>query len=349
MKDMTGKHYSHCYRLRACHSPLPFAAMQGQRPGNKPAQGNALGRKVKTSPALKGRRILGSAPSGLDRAWLAFPGRCPGLACWRTFGAEARSTPRCKTGSSWREAALWLLGWIVFCACPALQAEPPKPEDLPPNVEKLIIKTGSAALPEIPFYVRVPKGYTGQGPNRVLFLCPVHNGNGLKTITGKGQTRHLIEAADERQWFVVSVTFDQKGADVRNRNVFYYYPEKFSGKAVLDALAQVKAKYRSIDTDALLLQGFSGGAQFVHRFAIWKPERVTAVAVNSTSWFDAPDERSLLPAWLVTIGESDRSYDHTLTFVEQLRKVGAAPRSSAPTPGCCTKALRKWTSSTRSF
>jgi len=214
---------------------------------------------------------------------------------------------------------------MVFGACPALQAEPPKPEELPPNVEKLIVKTGSAALAEIPFYVRVPKGYTGQGPNRVLFLCPVHNGNGLKTITGNAQTRHLIEAADERQWFVVSVTFDQKGADVRNRNVFYYYPEKFSGKAVLDALAQVKAKYRSIDTDALLLQGFSGGAQFVHRFAIWKPERVTAVAVNSTSWFDAPDDKSLLPAWLVTIGESDRSYDHTLTFVEQLRKAGAAP------------------------
>ena len=31
--------------------------------------------------------------------FLLFPGRCPGLACLRTFGARSRSMPKCMTGS----------------------------------------------------------------------------------------------------------------------------------------------------------------------------------------------------------------------------------------------------------
>lgn len=244
--------------------------------------------------------------------------------------------------ASLRARGCWLLLISVAAASTALPlhaqtpaanpatlaaATPPRatPVPLPSNVEKFTVKTASSALREIAFYVRVPTGYAGQSPARVVFLCPVHNGNGVSAITGRGMTAELIKAADERQWFVVSVTFDQGKDNVRDRRNFYYYPEAFSGKAVLDALAYVKRKYPAVDTEALLLQGFSGGAQFVHRFAIWAPERVVAVAVNSSSWFDAPKPTSCLPAWLVTIGESDGSYDHTLEFVEQLRGTGAAP------------------------
>ena len=112
---------------RACHALLPFAAMQGQRPGNKPAQGNALGRTIKTAQALKGRHILCSALSGL---WIFFhsdPGRCPGLACLRTFGAHARRGSKCMTGfSSARHILCSALSglWIFFHSdpgrCPGL-------------------------------------------------------------------------------------------------------------------------------------------------------------------------------------------------------------------------------------
>lgn len=211
---------------------------------------------------------------------------------------------------------------LLLVSLVSAQNDSPVAESLPSNVETFTIKTASSALREVPFFLRVPKGWQGQSPARVLFLLPTLNGKGMTAITRAGR---LIEAADERGWFVLSVTFDQKGGNVRDRRNFYYYPETFSGKAVLDALAYVKRKYPAADTEALLLQGLSGGAQFVHRFAIWAPERVVAVAVNSASWFDAPKPSSCLPAWLVTIGESDLSYDHTLTFVEELRKTGAAP------------------------
>ena len=93
---------------------------------------------------------------------------------------------------------------------------------------------------------------------------------------------------------------------------------------MLEALETVSKKY-PVDPERLLMQGLSGGAQFVHRFAMWAPERVTAVAINSSSWFDAPNARCNQVAWLVTIGESDESYDASLEVVDRLRTVGAAP------------------------
>jgi poly(3-hydroxybutyrate) depolymerase len=96
---------------------------------------------------------------------------------------------------------------------------------------------------------------------------------------------------------------------------------------VVDALETVAKKY-PIDPTRIFMQGLSGGAQFVHCFAIWAPERVTAVAINSSSWFDEPNAKCNQVAWLVTIGESDASFTNTLEFVDQLREVGAAPAFS---------------------
>jgi pimeloyl-ACP methyl ester carboxylesterase len=176
---------------------------------------------------------------------------------------------------------------------------------------------------EVPFYVKWPSSYVhgqSKGPCRVLFICPCYNQDAL-TVCAR-QTP-LLDLAEKRGWFVVIPTFKNTG-NVRDRKTCYYYPEKFSGKAVCEALDLIKRKY-PIATDGLLMQGYSGGAQFVHRFAIWAPERVATVAVNSSTWLDAPNGGSSQVAWLLTIGESDPGYDPSLTFVDQLRKAGALP------------------------
>ncbi len=197
---------------------------------------------------------------------------------------------------------------------------------LPPNVEKFFVKTKSPENSEIPFYVRVPSGYQAQSQEpkklyRVLFSCPYFNGDGIKNVTENGG---LLSLADERGWFVIAPTFHQEKSETHDRKHSYYYPEEFSGQAVLDALDQIRQKY-PIATVGLLLHGFSGGAEFVHRFAIWAPERVAAVVVNSSSWFDAPTPACKQVAWLVTIGESDPSYEETLSFVAKLKDAGASP------------------------
>jgi hypothetical protein len=197
----------------------------------------------------------------------------------------------------------------------------PEKEDLtiPPRVKVFTVKTRSEDNPEVPFYLRIPKKHAKGQVHRLLFICPHYNGNGLDYL----KAHYLLELADERDWFVMTCTFKSKG-NVRDRKLCYYYPEKFSGKAVLEALKLVSEKY-PVDTERLLMQGLSGGAQFVHRFAMWAPERVSAVAVNSSSWFDEPTPSSNQVAWLVTIGESDPSYNNSIEFVDKLRNVGVAP------------------------
>ncbi len=49
------------------------------------------------------------------------------------------------------------------------------------------------------------------------------------------------------------------------------------------------------DTGRLNLFGFSGGAQFVHRFAMARPSRVGAIAVAAAGWYTMPDPSQRYP------------------------------------------------------
>jgi poly(3-hydroxybutyrate) depolymerase len=213
--------------------------------------------------------------------------------------------------------ALWVASFSAASAEKLVVAV----EKLPERVETFTIKTRSDMNREIPFYLRVPKNYRPGKTYRLLFLCPHLNEEGLKKLSGSPE---WLALADERDWFVLSCTFKQAQDGGQDRKLAYYYPEAFSGKATLEALETISKKY-PVDTERLLMQGLSGGAQFVHRFAMWAPERVTAVAINSSSWFDTPNARCNQVAWLVTIGESDDSYNASLEVVDRLRDAGAAP------------------------
>ena len=224
------------------------------------------------------------------------------------------------------KGAFWafLLGTIIFgvFSIPVFGQTPATPaEVLPVRVFRFTIKTRSELNKEIPFYLRVPLNYRPGKPYRLLFLCPHLNQEALAKLTGSAA---WLKLADERDWFVLSCTFKQPRDAGLDRKVSYYYPEGFSGKATLEALALVAKKF-PIDTERLLMQGLSGGAQFAHRFALWVPDRVTAVAVNSSSWFDAPVAKCNRLGWLITIGESDTSYNNSLEMVDRLRACGASP------------------------
>ncbi len=215
----------------------------------------------------------------------------------------------------------------MFIGLAVAQEPSPSARPLPPNVETFTIETRSEQNKKVPFYLRVPRGYDPARKDRVyrlLFVCPVYNGDGRIVIRGERDYKDLIALADQRDWFVLTATFKQRPGDVRDRKTSYYYPETFSGRAVVEAIEQVAKKY-PVDANRILLQGLSGGAQFAHRFALWAPERVTAVAANSSSWFDQPGPGVEGIAWLVTIGESDPSLENTLEFITKLSEAGATP------------------------
>ncbi|KAL6890524.1 Alpha/Beta hydrolase protein [Trichoderma evansii] len=71
-------------------------------------------------------------------------------------------------------------------------------------------------------------------------------------------------------------------------------PTLRSDLALLDMLNEVAYRWPGIDTDKIFLMGYSGGAQFAHRFLYLYPERLAAVSIGapgsvtildrSTSW-----------------------------------------------------------------
>lgn len=223
------------------------------------------------------------------------------------------------------QACLWRACVVALLMLPhmagAREKEQEPVEILPKQVEKFIVKTRSKLNREIPFYLRVPKNYQQGKAHRLLYLCPYFNEEGLALIERSGE---WFKIADERGCFVLTATFKQDSSQVRDRKLSYYYPESFSGDAVIEALDRVEKKYH-VDTERLLMQGISGGAQFIHRFALWAPERVTAVALNSSSWFDPANETSDRVAWLITVGDSDPAYPASTEMTESLRQMGATP------------------------
>lgn len=70
-----------------------------------------------------------------------------------------------------------------------------------------------------------------------------------------------------------------------------------SDLGLLRALARL-ADTRGFDDRRLFLFGYSGGAQFVHRFALCHPERTAALAIGAAGWYTWPDEQAAWPAGL---------------------------------------------------
>ena len=70
------------------------------------------------------------------------------------------------------------------------------------------------------------------------------------------------------------------------------------------AMSEAVAGLIGGDGSRLLLFGYSGGAQFAHRFAMLHPDRVASVAMASAGWYTMPDPEARYPAGLDTEGWS---------------------------------------------
>ncbi len=64
---------------------------------------------------------------------------------------------------------------------------------------------------------------------------------------------------------------------------------------VLDACVAEAAAQHGADASALHLVGFSGGAQFVHRYVMAYPDRVAAAVAIAAGWYTMPDMRVRFP------------------------------------------------------
>jgi poly(3-hydroxybutyrate) depolymerase len=70
-----------------------------------------------------------------------------------------------------------------------------------------------------------------------------------------------------------------------------------SDLALLSTL-DAAADRHGIDASRLFLFGYSGGAQFVHRFAMCHPQRTAALAIGAAGWYTWPDTQHDWPLGL---------------------------------------------------
>lgn len=154
---------------------------------------------------------------------------------------------------------------------------------------------------------------TNSAPVGVLVLCPGMNGNGAFLLNDG----NWIRFARENNMLMVGLSFASNVEDLKNGKG-YYYVDKGSGNILLKGLNDARA-----DCLPLFIYGFSGGAHFTSRFALWSPRRVKGWCAYSAAWWDEPAFGMGLPAGIVACGESDFRVDPSRIFFENGRNVGA--------------------------
>ncbi len=116
--------------------------------------------------------------------------------------------------------------------------------------------------------------------------------------------------------------------------------------ALLQAIEEIEQMF-GWDLPPFDLFGFSGGAQFAHRFALVHPERVRRLALGSAGWYTWPDERVRYPLGigssstlrasfdlpallrkrvLVFVGERDRHRDASFNTREKIDRLEGRSR-----------------------
>jgi len=129
----------------------------------------------------------------------------------------------------------------------------------------------------IDYYEYVPARVDPRAP----LLVSVHGISG----NAREHVELLCRRADEQGVIVVAPVF----AGPRFRG--FQRPRSRSGRAVrflLEVVAQVRARHH-LPTGRFSLFGFSGGAQFAHRFALLHPRRIRSLIVCAAGWYTFPD------------------------------------------------------------
>lgn len=109
----------------------------------------------------------------------------------------------------------------------------------------------------------------------------------------KEQVKAFSQQAGEEDCIIVAPYFSKK-----------YYPGYqrlqmgsagfTSAEALNTILCDIKKRY-AINTEYFSLFGYSGGAQFAHRYAMLYPERISRLIIASAGWYTFPDRHQKYP------------------------------------------------------
>lgn len=180
------------------------------------------------------------------------------------------------------------------------------------NVSNVRISTKAPSNKHLKFWYRKPIGYKTDEKKlyRVLVLFGGRNCTGEKQATGM---LGFDKWADENNVFLVAPGY---------KDDEYWYPKKWSGKALLEALGKIRKKY-PICTDKILYYGYSAGSQCSNLFPAWKPKICRAWVSHACGVFYKPTKKMKDVPGLVTCGEADIGrYELSRRFIFESRRKG---------------------------
>jgi pimeloyl-ACP methyl ester carboxylesterase len=153
-------------------------------------------------------------------------------------------------------------------------------------------------------------------PRRDFFVFLPHSATSRSPVVAlvHGITRNAAELI-----FRFSREADRLGAiliaPLFERKAFGQYQQVVDGRkkvradlALIDMLKAV-GQETGVPHDRLYLFGYSGGAQFAHRFMMLHPEKVHAIAVAAAGWYTMPDPDFAYPYGIGSHPLSGQAFD----------------------------------------
>ncbi|KAJ7102989.1 poly hydrolase [Mycena crocata] len=151
--------------------------------------------------------------------------------------------------------------------------------------------------PRFSFCLYVPSCHSFDGP-RLPLLVVVH---GTRRQTG-GYITHLKAFSEKYRVVILCPLFPAgiiEPLDVHNYKALLYHDIRFD-LVLLSMLTQAAETWR-IDAERFFLHGFSGGAQFAHRFLYLHPTRLRGVSVASPGAITHPTADHAWPKGLADV------------------------------------------------
>ncbi len=173
--------------------------------------------------------------------------------------------------------------WFACCGVVAQQ------------IDSISVKTFSKENSKANFHYRIPAGYDHS--TKIKYRVLIYFGG--RNTTGKRE----IKDATWSDWC------DKNGIVLivpSYKNDNYWEPQRWSGMALLEAVARLKKMYPNICDDKFLYYGYSAGAQCSNLFPAWMPQKSRAYVSHACGVFHKPNVRMKNVAGLLTCGDADR-------------------------------------------
>ena len=163
--------------------------------------------------------------------------------------------------------------------------------DLRPGINKIIYRDGQV------FYLYLPRSASA-GDGALRLLASIHGYSGQSaSASGRARVKKAAERwaahAETHGWIVLAPQFDEDrfAGEWQRLNLFGLRADHRL-QALIRATKNLAPRLK---TDRILLFGFSGGGQFVHRYAAFHPDRVVRAVAAGAGWYLWPDDRLPYP------------------------------------------------------